>query len=70
MSNQRSVKTYRVVGIQSNGRRAYIDGQLSKFKADAVRNSLLTKFPEVLIEEERRSGRGPSQIGDALPYPD
>ncbi len=70
MSNERSVKTYRVVGIQSNGRRDFIDGNLSMFNADAVRNSLLAKFPEVLIEEERRPGRGPSQTGDSLPYPE
>jgi hypothetical protein len=70
MSHQRSVKTYRVVGIQSDGRRDFMDGSLSKFKAEEVRDSLLAKFPAVLIEEERRPGRGPSQNGDALPYPD
>jgi hypothetical protein len=70
MSHQRPAKTYRVIGMHRNGRRDYIDGQLSKFKADAVRNSQLATFAEVLIEEERRPGRGPSQTGDALPYPE
>ncbi len=70
MSKLRSDKAYRVVVIQGNGRRDIVDAQLTRVKADAVRNSLLAMFPEVLVQEERRSGCGPSQIGDTLPYPE
>lgn len=66
-SKQRPPKTYRVVGILTNGTRDYIQGQLSKVVAEAIRASQLARFAEVLIEEERRPGRGPSQTGDALP---
>ena len=67
MSTQRPPKTYRVVGILSNGTRDYIQGQLSKVVAEAVQASQLARFAEVLIEEERRPGRGPSQTRDARP---
>jgi len=70
MSKQRSVKTYRVVGINNNGRRDHVDANLSKLRAEEVRASVLATFSEVLIQEERRPGRGPSQTGDSLPFPE
>jgi hypothetical protein len=70
MSKQRAAKTYCVFGIHGNGRRDFADGNLSKRRAEEVRASLLAKYPAVLIQEERRPGRGPSQMGDPLPYPD
>jgi hypothetical protein len=53
MSDRLRGKTYRVVGIRRDGSRVFVDGSLAIYVADALRAVMLSKFPDVLIEEER-----------------
>jgi hypothetical protein len=53
MSHRFPEKTYRVVGIRSDGDRVFVHGDLAIHVADAVRAVMLSNFPDVLIEEER-----------------
>jgi hypothetical protein len=46
-------KTYRVVGIRSDGIRVFVQGELANHVADAMQAVMLSSFPDVLIEEER-----------------
>ena len=45
--------TYRVVGVQADGQRIFIQGNLIRDVAESVKRTMLVTFPEVLIEDER-----------------
>lgn len=45
-------KTYRVVGVLSDGKREVIHGRLMKDVADAIKATLFGVFPIVLIEDD------------------
>ncbi|HTI50017.1 MAG TPA: hypothetical protein VL475_03660 [Planctomycetaceae bacterium] len=52
MSSPPAGKNYRVVGVHSDGRQDFIQGNLPKDVAEAVQSMLQSVFPTVLIEDD------------------
>lgn len=59
--------TYRVVVVRAGGSRIFVQGNLSKAVADAVQATLLSTFPEVLVERELLPDNPPAATPDAPP---
>ena len=64
MAPPQSHNTYRVIGVRRDGTTIFVQGNLSKAKAESVRGKLFGIFQRVVIEAEALTVRRPDPTPD------